>query len=93
MNDRGLDYRSAAKICPPFLGISASGKIGVGVISRKHNILENRPTLCVCVCVCVYVCVCVWVWVCVKERGELEPQVHVETECVSERERDRERED
>ena len=38
-------YRSAAKIRPPFLGISASGKIGVGVISRKHNFLENRPTL------------------------------------------------
>ena len=77
MNDRGLDYRSAAKICPPFLGISASGKIGVGVVSRKHNILENRPTLCVCVCVyvcvcvcgCVCVCVCVCVGVCKRERG------------------------
>ena len=38
-------YRSDAKIRPPFLGISASGKIGVGVILRKHNFLENRPTL------------------------------------------------
>ena len=29
----------------PILDISVSGKIGVGVISRKHNFLENRPTL------------------------------------------------
>ena len=36
-------YISVTKILPPFLGISASGKIGVGVISRKHHILENRP--------------------------------------------------
>ena len=38
-------YRSAAKIHPPFLGISASNKIGAHVILRKHNFLENRPTL------------------------------------------------
>ena len=38
-------YRSAGKICPPILSISASGKIGMGVILRKYNFLENRPTL------------------------------------------------
>ena len=46
VNQFDVPYVVPRKYAHPFWAFnSASGKIGVDVISRKHNFLENRPTL------------------------------------------------